>query len=120
MDVPIGAVTGPITVITTNGSQVVSSIELNILLATNAIITNMPTMAAPGEMISIVGENLNDLNEVIFGDVPATMFGQKTATLIEVFVPMNVAFGIGNIKFITFNGEEFLACHQYPRSRTRG
>lgn len=110
VDVPIGAVTGPITVITTNGSQVISSIELNILLATNAIITNMPTMAAPGEMISIVGENLDELNEVIFpGDVPATMFGQKTATLIEVFVPMNVAFGIGNIKFITFNGEEFFS-----------
>ncbi|MEZ4931070.1 MAG: hypothetical protein R2788_02925 [Saprospiraceae bacterium] len=28
---------------------------------------------------------------------------------IEVFVPMNVAFGIGNIKFITFNGEEFFS-----------
>ena len=67
-------------------------------------------MAAPGDMISIVGESLDELNEVIFpGEVPATMFGQKTATLIEVFVPLSTALGVGNIKFITFTGEEFFS-----------
>ena len=110
VNVPIGAMAGPITVVTTNGTQVASAFDFNILLSTNAVITDMPTMAGPGDMISIVGENLDELNEVIFpGEVPATMFGQKTATLIEVFVPMATATGMGNIKFITFTGEEFFS-----------
>lgn len=110
VDVPVGALTGPVSVVTTNGSVVTSTAEFNVLLATNAVITDMPSMAAPGDMISIIGENLDELNEVIFpGEVPATMFGQKTATLIEVFVPMGTATGIGNIKFITFTGEEFFS-----------
>lgn len=110
VDVPVGALAGPITVVTTNGSRVSSSFDFNILLSTNAVITDMPAMAAPGDMISIVGEHLDELNEVIFpGEVPATMFGMKTATLIQVFVPMGTATGIGNIKFITFTGEEFFS-----------
>lgn len=110
VDVPIGAMSGPVTVVAQNGSQVTSAFNFNILLSTNAVITDMPAMAAPGDMISIVGENLDELNEVIFpGEVPATMFGMKTATLIQVFVPMGTATGLGNIKFITFDGEEFFS-----------
>lgn len=110
VDVPVGALTGPITVVTINGSQVSSGFDFNILLATNAVITSMPAMAAPGDMIDIVGEHLDELNEVIFpGEVPATMFGLKTATLIQVFVPIGTATGLGNIKFITFDGEEFFS-----------
>ena len=110
VDVPIGAVTGPVTVVTTNGSQVTSGFNLNILLATNAVITNMPSLASHGDMISIVGTGLDEINEVIFPvDVSATMFGQKTATLIEVFIPAGAATGVGNIKFITFSGEEFFS-----------
>ncbi len=109
-DVPVGALNGPITVVTVNGTQVSSEFDFNILLSTNAVITDMPSMAAPGDMISIIGENLDELNEVIFpGEVPATMFGMKTSTLIEVFVPMGTATGVGNIKFITFDGEEFFS-----------
>lgn len=110
VNVPIGALTGPITVVAINGTQVSSAFDFNILLSTNAVITSMPSMAAPGDMISIIGEHLDELNEVIFpGEVPATMFGMKTASLIEVFVPLGTATGIGNIKFITFDGEEFFS-----------
>lgn len=110
VDVPVGALTGPITVVTGNCSQAASSFDFTILLSTNAVITSMPSIAAPGDMIEIVGEHLDELNEVIFpGEAPATMFGLKTATLIQVFVPMNTAIGVGNIKFITFEGEEFFS-----------
>ena len=110
VSVPVGTQSGPITVVTTNGTSVASMTELNVLVSTNAVITDMPMMAAPGDMISIIGESLDELNEVIFpGEVPATMFGQKTATLIEVFVPLSTALGVGNIKFITFDGEEFFS-----------
>ena len=33
------------------------------------------------------------------------MFGQKTATLLEVYVPVNVTLGAGTIQFITNTGE---------------
>ncbi|MEZ4931069.1 MAG: hypothetical protein R2788_02920 [Saprospiraceae bacterium] len=47
VDLPIGAVTGHNAVITTNSSQIgIYPSTSNILLATNAIITNVPTMAA--------------------------------------------------------------------------
>lgn len=110
VDVPIGATSGPITVITTNGSQVTSSFDFNVALSTNAVVTDMPSLVSHGEMISIIGTDLDEINEVIFPvDVPATMFGQKTATLIEVFVPAAAATGVGNVKFVTFSGEEFFS-----------
>lgn len=110
VNVPIGAVSGPLTLVMVNGSMVVQTVELELLLATNAVITGMPATAAPGDMISIVGTDLDEVNEVIFpGNVTATMFGQKTATLIQVFVPLATSTGVGNIKFITFAGEEFFS-----------
>ncbi|MFM9949719.1 MAG: glycan-binding surface protein [Saprospiraceae bacterium] len=110
VNVPVGTASGPITVVARNGETVTSSQSLTILASTSATITSMPSMAKPGDMISIVGVNLDEITEVIFpGNVPATMFGQKTATLIEVFIPLNVARGVGVITLITINGEMILS-----------
>lgn len=110
VDVPVGALSGPVSVVMHNGESVSSAVEFEVALSTNAVISDMPQLVSIGEMISITGESLDELNEVFFpGDVPATMFGQKTATLIEVFVPQGTAIGLGNIKFITFSGEEFFS-----------
>ena len=108
--VPIGALSGPVAMVMHNGEAEASAIDFEVALSTNAVITDIPSLVSIGELISIVGENLDELNEVIFpGEVPATMFGQKTATLIEVFVPEGTSTGLGNIKFITFSGEEFFS-----------
>ncbi len=110
VNIPVGSATGVLSVVTGNGTVVTSDTEFTLGLSTNAVINNMPTLASIGQMISIEGESLDELNEVIFpGEVPATMFGQKTATLIEVFVPEGTSTGVGNIKFITFTGEEFFS-----------
>ncbi|KAA3622745.1 MAG: cell shape determination protein CcmA [Bacteroidetes bacterium] len=110
VNIPVGSATGVLSVVTGNGTVVTSETEFALGLSTNAVINNMPTLASIGQMISIEGESLDELNEVIFpGEVPATMFGQKTATLIEVFVPEGTSTGVGNIKFITFTGEEFFS-----------
>ncbi|MCC6462925.1 MAG: IPT/TIG domain-containing protein [Saprospiraceae bacterium] len=104
--VPVGTQSGAITLVTTNGSEIASSQAINILASTSATVTSMPNMAKPGQMIDIVGENLDEVTELIFpGDVSATMFGQKSATLIQVVIPMNVQTGVGKIKMITVNGE---------------
>lgn len=110
VDVPVGAATGPVTLITTNGTRVTSAFDFRVGVSTNAVITEMPTLASHGDLISILGSNLDEISELIFpGEVPATMFGQKSSTLIEVFVPAATATGVGNIKFVTFSGEAFFS-----------
>lgn len=104
--VPVGTESGPITLVTTNGTQISSSQSLTILASTSATITDMPAMAKPGEMINIVGVNLDEITEVVFPvGVSATMFGQKSATLIQVVVPLNAKKGVGTLTLITVNNE---------------
>jgi len=105
--VPVGTQSGPITIETTNGSVIGTSISITILASTSAVITSMPSSAKPGQLIDIVGENFEEVTAVIFpDDVPATMYGLKTPTLIQVVIPLDVKKGKGKLKLITANGEE--------------
>lgn len=100
--VPSGTVSGPITLVTTNGTQVTSAESLTILASNVPVITDMPLTMKPGQMITLIGEKLNLLTDVIFPvDVKATMFGEKSATKLEVVVPLNVKKGKGKIRFVT-------------------
>lgn len=104
--VPVGTQSGPIHLIANNGDEVISAVSLNILASTSATVTSMPASARPGDMIDIVGVNLDEITEVIFPiDVPATMFGLKTDVLIQVVVPQGAKTGNGVIKLITNMGE---------------
>lgn len=64
MTVPVG--TSRLIAVSTNGDEVTSSQALNILPSTSIVVTSMPTQAKPGDMITIVGENLNEIVEMIF------------------------------------------------------
>ena len=104
--VPVGTLSGPIHLIANNGDDVISATSLTILASTSATITSMPASARPGDMIDIVGVNLDEVTQVVFPiDIPATMFGIKTETLIQVVVPENAKTGNGTIKLITATGE---------------
>lgn len=104
--VPSGTLSGPVTIITTNGTEVASGESLTILASNVPVITSMPLTMKPGQMITLIGEKLNLLTDVIFpGEVKATMFGEKTATKLEVVVPMAVTKGKGKIKFVTSDNE---------------
>jgi hypothetical protein len=104
--VPSGTLSGPVTLVTTNGTEVTSAESITIMASNVPNITSMPTTMKPGQMITIIGEKLDLLTDVIFPvDVKATMFGQKTATMLEVVVPMNVKKGKGKIKFVTVDNE---------------
>ena len=105
--VPVGTQSGPITVVSTNGDETTSSQALNILPSTSVVITSMPTQAKPGDLISIEGENLNEVIEIIFpGNVFATQYGVKTDVLIEVYIPTNVQTGFGTLTLITGLGDQ--------------
>ncbi len=106
VNVPVGTASGPIRLVANNGDEVFSALSITILASTSATITSMPASARPGEMIDIVGVNLDVVTGVVFPiDIPATMFGIKTETLIQVVIPMNAKTGNGTIKLITANGE---------------
>ncbi|HPH19105.1 MAG TPA: glycan-binding surface protein, partial [Haliscomenobacter sp.] len=48
----------------------------------------------------------DEISEVIFPvNVTATMFGSKSNTVIDVFIPSKTKTGVGRIKFITTKGE---------------
>ena len=106
VNVPVGTASGPIRLVANNGDEIFSALSITILASTSATITSMPASARPGEMIDIVGVNLDVVTGVVFPiDIPATMFGIKTETLIQVVIPMNAKTGNGTIKLITANGE---------------
>ena len=101
-----GSVTGTFKLITTNGTEVVSEDPLT-------IVPDVPAVAGPDKaytasVLSVVGTNLDVPADVIFpGNIKATVFGTKNSTLMEVFVPANVALGNGKIKFVTYKNEVY-------------
>ena len=105
--VPAGSKSGTITLIATNGDQVISTQSLILTPANAPEITSMPNSAAPGSMLTIKGTGLDLFSEVVFpGNIKATMFGLKLDTLLQVYIPATVEQGEGYITFITNEGEE--------------
>ncbi len=104
--VPSGTTTDKITLVTTNGSEVVSANDLTIIASNVPEVTGYPTKAKPGELITLTGTKMNLVTDLIFpGNVVATGFGVKTIDKIEVVVPLNVQKGYGRIKFMTIDNE---------------
>jgi len=104
--VPSGTATDKITLVTTNGSEVVSANDLTIIASNVPEVTGYPTKAKPGELITLTGTKMNLVTDLVFpGNVVATGFGVKTIDKIEVVVPLNVQKGYGKIKFMTIDNE---------------
>ncbi|MBK7872758.1 MAG: IPT/TIG domain-containing protein [Saprospiraceae bacterium] len=104
--VPPGTLSGAVILVAKNGDMITSASSLTILASNVPLITSIPPMIRPGEMITIQGEKLDLFVDVIFPDnIRATMFGIKTATMLQVLVPSNVRRGFGKIKFITNENE---------------
>ena len=102
--VPSGTLSGNITLVTTNGSEISSANELTILASNVPEVTGYPTKAKPGELITLTGTKMNLVTDVIFpGNVKATTFGVKMLERIDVVVPFNVQKGYGRIKFMTID-----------------
>ena len=105
--VPVGAKTGKITIITKNGTHVVSAIDFTLLANLPAFGSYTEFRGEPGKILTINGTNLLLVKELIFpGNIPATAYGVKTDTKIEVYVPMNVTRGYGTIGILTYEGEQ--------------
>lgn len=86
--VPVGAISGPITVATTNGSVTTSS---NFFLPPN-IFAFTPTNGAAGTNVTITGINFTNATDVSFNGVSAT-FGVVNNTTITSTVPVGAMSG---------------------------
>ena len=105
--VPVGAKTGIITLVAKNKTEVESAIEFTILANLPVFDSYSEFRGEPGKILTINGTNMLLVKELIFpGDIPATAYGVKTDTRIEVYVPVDVTRGYGTIGLLTYEGEE--------------
>jgi hypothetical protein len=107
--IPVGAKSGKITLVAKNGVQVKSATDITVL-------TNLPNFTSfseakgtPGAILTLNGTNMLLIKELIFpGGMYATAYGVKTDTKVEVYVPMDVTSGYGQITMVTYEGEQGL------------
>ena len=68
-----------------------------------------PVEIKTGEVLTIQGENLLEITQVIFPDniaVDAMLFNRKSNTEIKVIVPKGTVNGSGMVKMVSLSGEE--------------
>lgn len=107
--VKVGSETGVITLVAINGVEVESSGPVTILSNLPDVTGYEESKATPGQILTILGSNLDLIKELVFpGEIKATAYGEKTDTRVEVYVPEDVPTGNGQIRVITYEGEEGL------------
>ncbi len=112
--VPVGAKNGKITLVTKNGKLIQSAADLTVLANLPNITSFTEPKGIPGKILTLNGTNMLLIKELIFpGNITATEYGLKTDTQVEVYVPMDVTRGYGQIKLLTYEGEEGLAPQVY-------
>jgi len=102
--------TAAITLETTNGTQVTSADQLAVEAANKPVITKLPSSVKPGAKLTIEGTKLNLVEAIYFeSNVKAVLYGVRTETSIEVYVPETVKKGSVKLKLVAFNGDEVLS-----------
>jgi len=105
--VPVGAKTGIITIVAKNKTEVESAIDFTLLANLPVFGSYTEARGEPGNILTINGTNILLVKELVFpGNIPATAYGVKTDTKIEVYVPVDVTRGYGTISLLTYEGEE--------------
>lgn len=98
--VPAGSSTGRISVKTP--SATVASTALFTVLPPPTITSFTPALGPPGRKVSITGTNFSETTNVFVGAKEAA-FEVKSATLIEITVPVNAQ--TGKVKVVTLGGQ---------------
>ncbi len=107
---PASVGTAAVTLITINGTEIASSEQLVIEAANKPVILNMPSNVKPGEKLTIYGTKLNLVESIYFeSNVKAVLYGLRTATTIEVYVPESAKKGAVKLKLVAFNGDEVMS-----------
>jgi hypothetical protein len=87
--VPPGASTGPISVLTADGSDT----STNLFYLPASILSFSPSNSAPGSRITITGQNFIGASAVSFNETPAAAFSVTNNVSLGATVPNNVITG---------------------------
>jgi len=99
-----------VTLITTNGSEVASTDQLVVEAANKPVITKINASVKPGAKLTIEGTKLHLVEAIYFQpNVKAVLYGVRTETSIEVFVPETAKKGAVTLKLVAFNGDEVIS-----------
>ena len=94
-----------ITLVTTNGSQVVSTDQVDVAAANKPVITGITSSVKPGAKLTITGTKLNLVESIYFQDnVKAVLYGVRTETSIEVYVPGTAKKGAVTLTLNAYDG----------------
>lgn len=102
--------TAVVTLITSNGTKISSTDQLVVEAANKPVITQMPSSVKPGAKLTIQGTKLHLVEAIYFeNNVKAVLYGLRTETSIEVYVPETAKKGMVKLKLIAFNGDEVIS-----------
>lgn len=108
--VPMAATSGKITLITTNGTEIESTDALAVEAANKPVITGVsPSTLKPGQKLTFSGSKLHLVEAIYFGTIKAVLYGIRTESSIEVYVPETAAPGKQKAKFVAFDGAEVMS-----------
>lgn len=108
--VPMAATSGKITLITTNGTEIESTDALSVEAANKPVITGVsPSTLKPGQKLTFSGSKLHLVEAIYFGTIKAVLYGIRTESSIEVYVPETAAPGKQKAKFVAFDGAEVMS-----------
>jgi hypothetical protein len=108
--VPMAAKGGKITLVTVNGTQITSAGTLTVISPNKPVITAITPVVRPGKMLTITGTKLNLVESVFFpGNLKAVLYGVRTETSIEVYVPETAATGNVTLTLKAFDGTEVVS-----------
>jgi len=103
--VPMAAVNGTITLVTSNGTQITSTGTLIVVSPNKPVITALTQLVKPGKMMTITGTKLNLVESVYFqNNLKAVLYGVRTETSIEVYVPETAKAGVVTLTLNAFDG----------------
>ncbi|MDP2335065.1 MAG: IPT/TIG domain-containing protein [Bacteroidota bacterium] len=103
--VPTAATSGTITLETANGSKVVSADALAVTAANKPVVTGITAVVKPGNKLTLTGTKLHLVESIYFaGNFKAVLYGIRSETTIEVYVPLTASSGQTTITLNAFDG----------------
>lgn len=103
LTVPMDAEVGPVTIVASDGA--IASTRFDLEFTEPMVLTSFsPAEVLSGDVVTVKGEYLNNVQEVILGGVYITEFGTKTRNELTFTVPSNAVTGyviIGDVNEIT-------------------
>ncbi len=113
---PLTTTSGKVTLTLANGVSVVSDASLTVNASTKPTVTTMPAKARPGEEISLLGTNLNNVEAVYFGTTKVMKYSLRSEARLQFTIPKETPLGSYKIKLVPYEGEDVMTTNSITLS----